>query len=622
MPLNGKFPRERLCSRRLGDVFIPLFPIFCLLPDPMKKIVSIAIALLVVGCATREMSTRVQEDDFNKFTDTYYEEFLKLNPLEATQIADNRYNDQLPNEISERYRQESREFFQRFRDSLQTFDRSALPTQQQVSYDILAHETSLQLDLLDLPNHLMPVQQFWGLALTMPMLGSGKSFQPFKTVKDYEDFLKRIDKFTVWMDTAIVNMRKGLATGYTYPRILMERVLPQAKNMMVEDVAKSIFYQPVKNIPEAIGADDRKRLGDAYSSAIREKIVPAYTKLHDFIRDEYIPATRTSAGISDIPGGKEYYQQMIRLYTTTDLTPDSIFNLGLSEVARIRREMERVKDEMKFSGDLNSFFTYVNDSKQFKPFKTDAEVLEAFKSIGVKIQPKLETLFNTKPKTSFEVRQTEEFREMSAAAQYSPGAPDGSRPGIFYVPIIDPTDFNVAGMESLFLHEAIPGHHYQISLQSENEDLPRFRRTLYYSAYGEGWALYTESLGRELGLYTEPIQYFGHLGDEMHRAIRLVVDVGMHTKGWTREEAIRYMRDNEPISEQGATAEIERYMAIPGQALSYKIGQLKIRELRKRAETQLGEKFRVGLFHDEVLRYGNVPLSLLEARVEEWMKKQ
>jgi uncharacterized protein (DUF885 family) len=467
----------------------------------------------------------------------------------------------------------------------------------------------------------MPVQQFWGLPLTMPQIGSGESFQPFKTVKDYDDFLKRIDAFSVWVDTAIVNMRKGLEQGYTFPRVLMERVLPQAKDMMETDVTASIFYQPVNKLPASVDAGEKARLSNAYAQAIKEKIVPAYTKLHDFIRDEYIPKTRTSAGISAIPDGLQYYQDMIRLWTTTDLTPDSIFRLGEAEVSRIRGEMERVKEQMKFNGDLTSFFKYVNDNKQFKPFKTDEEVIAAFRGIESKIQPRLESLFNMKPKTPFEIRQTEEFREMSASAEYNPGAPDGSRPGIFYVPVIDPADFNVAGMETLFLHEAIPGHHYQFSLQSENKELPRFRRTLWFGAYGEGWALYTESLGRELGLYSEPIQYFGHLGDEMHRAIRLVVDVGLHTKGWTREQAIQYMRDNEPISEQGAVAEIERYMAIPGQALSYKIGQLKIGGLRRLAEKELGNKFDIAVFHDEVLKYGNLPLELLEARIRQWITK-
>ncbi len=588
----------------------------------MKILLFATLAVIAISCATREMATVSPQDLFNKFTDRYYEEYLKLNPLEATQIADNRYNDRLPNDISEDFRKELGQFYQRYRDSLKYFDRSALTDQQQVSYDILEHETDLRLELLKFPDHLMPIQQFWGLALTMPQLGSGQSFQPFKTVKDYDDFLKRIDSFSIWMETAIANMRKGLEQGYTYPKILMERVLPQARDMMVEDVTKSIFYQPIADFPDSIDSNEKSRLTQAYTAAIRDKVVPAYTALHNFLRDEYIPKTRTSAGISDIPGGTDYYQQMIRFYTTTDLSPDSIFRLGKSEVARIRGEMERVKNEMNFRGDLKSFFEFVNNDKQFKPFKTDEEVINAFRAIDEKIQPQVEKLFNMKPKTPFEIRQTEEFREMSASAEYNVGAPDGSRPGIFYVPIIDAKDFNVSGMETLFLHEAIPGHHYQISLQSENEELPRFRRTLFYSAFGEGWALYTESLGRELGLYTEPIQYFGHLGDEMHRAIRLVVDVGLHTKGWSREEAIQYMRDNEAISEQGAVAEIERYMAIPGQALSYKIGQLKIRELRSKAEERLGDKFKIGLFHDEVLRYGNLPLSLLEARVDKWIKEQ
>jgi len=452
-------------------------------------------------------------------------------------------------------------------------------------------------------------------------MGSGQSIQPFKTVRDYDNFLKRIDAFAVWVDTAIVNMSKGLEQGYTYPRVLMERVLPQASDMMVTDVTKSIFYQPIANIPESIEAKEKARLNDAYSEAIMEKIVPAYTKLHDFIRDVYIPRTRTSSGISAIPGGGRYYQDMISRWTTTELTPDSIFRLGESEVARIRSEMDRVKNEMNFRGDLKAFFDYVNNDSRFRPYKTDKEVIDGFRAIEGKIRPTLQTLFNMKPKTPFEIRQTEEFREMSAAAEYVQGSADGSRPGIFYVPVINPAEFSVAGMETLFLHEAIPGHHYQISLQAENEELPRFRRFLWYGAYGEGWALYAESLGRQLGLYTDPVQYFGHLGDEMHRAIRLVVDVGLHAKGWTREQAIQYMLDNEPITEQGAVAEIERYMAIPGQALSYKIGQIKILELRRRAEHQLGSKFNVALFHDEVLKYGNLPLHLLEARIGAWIAK-
>jgi uncharacterized protein (DUF885 family) len=585
----------------------------------MKKLLLLFIVLSTIGCSQKEVTTEGSERSFNKMLDNYYEDYLKFNPLEATQISDTRYNDQLPNDISEGFRNEMRAFYKRYQDSLQNFNRSELTPQEQTSYDILLHETKIHQELLDFRDNLMPVQQFWGMTLTMPQLGSGQSFQPFKTVKDYDDFLKRIDAFTFWVDTAIVNMRKGLASGYTYPKVLMEKVLPQAKDMMVTDVTKSIFYSPITNMQDSIEAKEKARLNDAYSKAIIKRIVPAYTKLYNFIKDEYIPKTRTTAGISAIPEGARLYQKLIEFWTTTNLTPDSIYALGLAEVARIRGEMEKVKTSVGFQGELKAFFKYVNEDKKFMPFNADQEVIDSFKAIEAKIQPRLKTLFNMVPKTAFEVRQTEEFREMSASAEYNQGSPDGSRPGVFYVPVIDANKFNSSGMETLFLHEAIPGHHYQFSLQQENQEIPKFRRTLWYGAYGEGWALYSESLGKELGLYTDPIQYFGHLGDEMHRAVRLVVDVGLHTKNWTREQAIKYMMDNEPIAEQGAVAEIERYMAIPGQALSYKIGQLKIKELRTKAQQELGDKFNIGLFHDEVLKYGNLPLNILEQKINEWI---
>lgn len=588
----------------------------------MKRTIATLLSLAVLcSCARKEESIpgSAKKKSFSAMLDRYYEAYLQRNPFEATLINDNRYNSLLPNDISDEYRAGTYVFCTAWQDSLRAYDKAALTEQEQVSYTIFEREMATKLALLRYPDNLFPVHQFWGMTLQMPQLGSGQSFQPFKNAKDYDDFLGRIDGFTVWVDTAIVNMRKGLATGNTYPKILMERVLPQCKDMMVADVTKSIFYQPIANFPDSIGAEDKARLTQAYTTAIREKIVPAYTRLHTFLKDEYIPKTRTSAGIDAIPNGKEYYQAMIRFWTTTELTPDSIFALGESEVARIEKEMIAVKTLVGFSGDLKGFFKYVNEDKKFMPFATDEQVIDAFKAIEQKIAPKLRTMFNMVPKTGFEVRQTEAFREASASAEYNSGAPDGSRPGIFYVPVIDAKTYNVSGMETLFLHEAIPGHHYQSSLQMENQELPRFRRTLWYGAYGEGWALYTESLGKELGLYSDPIQYFGHLGDEMHRAIRLVVDVGLHTKGWTREQAIKYMMDHEPIAEQGAVAEIERYMAIPGQALSYKIGQLKISALRRRAEHAFGAKFNLGLFHDQVLKYGNLPLDVLDQKIQEWI---
>ena len=317
------------------------------------------------------------------------------------------------------------------------------------------------------------------------------------------------------------------------------------------------------------------------------------------------------------------YRYQIRYWTTTDKRAEDIYNTGLSEVKRISTIMDSLKNAVGFKGDIKSFFEYMKTDKKFMPYKTPKDVLTAYSTIHKTMEPNLKKMFGRTPKTPFEVRQTEAFRAASASAEYNPGSPDGSRPGIFYVPVLDATTYNTtSGMESLFLHEAIPGHHYQISLQQENESLPKFRRFIFYSAYGEGWALYTESQGKELGLYTDPYQYMGALGDEMHRAIRLVVDVAIHTKGWTREQAIKYMVDNEAISEQDATAEIERYMAIPGQALSYKIGQIKIRELRTKYTNDLGEDFKLSDFHDEFLKDGCMPLDVLERKMDAWAVKQ
>ena len=578
--------------------------------------------LIIVGCTTTEKKESLAVKPFSDFLETYYEERLSLFPFEATQQGDNRYNNLLLNDISLMHRATLKDFFSKYQQELNQYQRNTLTAQEQISHDVFKHEMEINLNGLTFNDHYMPVQQFWGLALTLPQIGSGQSYQPFKTVNDYENFLGRIEGFTVWIDTAIVNMRKGLAGGYTFPKILMERVLPQAQDMIVVDAKQSIFWQPILNMPDSISASEKVRLTGAYSKAIMEKIVPSYRKLHDFLRDEYIPKTRTTYGISDIPGGKEQYQHLIKFWTTTNLTPDEIYNTGISEVARITKGMEEIKEAVGFKGDLKAFFAYVNQDKKFMPYKTPQEVIEGFNAIKIQMEPQLKQLFNMVPKTPFQVRQTEAFRAASASAEYNQGSKDGSRPGIFYVPILDAKTFNYTGMETLFLHEAIPGHHYQISLQQENEELPRFRRFLWYGAYGEGWALYTESLGKELGLYKDPYQYFGNLGDEMHRAIRLVVDVGLHSKGWTREQAIQYMLDNEAISEQSAVAEIERYMAIPGQALSYKIGQLKIIELRKTASEKLGDKFNIALFHDEVLKYGCLPLSVLESAINSWIISQ
>jgi uncharacterized protein (DUF885 family) len=591
-------------------------------------LVLLASASLVTSCETSSKNHNADmSKDFhvavNRVFENYYDERMKLYPLEATQNGDTRYNNILQNNITQSFRTEEKNFYQRYLDSLNTYDRAKLNETDQMSYDVLKWELNINMEGLHYPSDLMPINQFWSLPLTLAQLGSGSAFQPFNTVADYENFLGRINGFSVWTDTAIANMKRGMAQGIVYPKILMERVLPELSGIVSADVTKSVFYQPLLKLDTMKFPDeDKVRLTSQYKAAIAQQVNTSYQKLYDFFKNEYIPASRTTAGISNVPGGTDYYNYLVKQWTTTNMTPAEVFELGQSEVKRIRGEMEKVMAEVGFKGDLKQFFEYLHTDKQFFPFKTKEDVLNGYRAIEDREKPHLKNLFNVFPKTPFEIRQTEAFREASASAEYSQGSADGTRPGIFYVPIIDPSKFNNISMEDLFLHEAIPGHHYQISLQQENTDLPDFRRFIWYGAYGEGWALYTESLGKELGLYEDPYQYFGMLSEEMHRAIRLVVDAGMHTKGWTREQAIQFSVDNEAESLSDITSEIERYMAIPGQALSYKVGQLKILELRHKAEQELGNKFSLSKFHDEILRDGCLPIAVLETKMNRWMEMQ
>ncbi|HZZ74964.1 MAG TPA: DUF885 domain-containing protein, partial [Puia sp.] len=548
--------------------------------------------------------------DFGKVLDDYFNDRMKYFPLEATQDGNTRYNDQLPADFTDSYLDTLRNFYGSYLSKILVFDRDKLNRNDQISYDVLLRELKMQIEGIDLhlainivtmPNiQYMPFNQFEGTPLFLGQMGSGTGIQPFKTVGDYDNWISRAGKFQAWADSAIVYFRKGLTNGYILPRCLVEKMIPEMQNMSTSDTAKNIFYSPIKIIPASFSNEDKQKITAGLTSLITDTLIPSYHKLAEFLQNEYLPKSRSTIGYDDLPDGVKIYNYLIRYWTTTDKSAGEIYNTGLSEVKRIHAEMEAVKTQTGFHGDLAAFFAYIKTDPRFTPYKTPEDVLNAFRKIQATIDPNLKKLFGHTPKMKFEIRQTEEFRAASASAEYIAGDPGGSRPGVFYVPILDATKFNVSsGMESLFLHEAIPGHHYQNSLQMEDTLLPKFRRFGWYGAYGEGWALYSESLGQELGLYTDPIQHMGALGDEMHRAVRLVVDVGMHMKKMTREEAIKYMMDNEPISEQGATAEIERYIAIPGQALSYKTGAMMIRELRTRYTGELGNRFNIAAFHDE-----------------------
>ncbi|RQO65636.1 DUF885 domain-containing protein [Pedobacter sp. KBW01] len=591
----------------------------------MKRILlfTACIASLSACKQGTKSDANAENKAFANMCEQYYQDGLKLNPISATYIGDERYDDLLPNDGSQAYIKAYKAFNERYLDSLGKYDRANLNANDKLSFDYLKDQLSISLEGLKYHSEYLPFNQMFALPLTIGQLGSGTGAQPFKTVKNYENWLKRASAFSVWADTAIANFKKGEAAGIVLPKALVVKMIPQMQSMVVNSPEKSLFYGPINSLPADFSAADKQKLTEAYRNAITTVIVPTYKKLADFLQNEYLPKARTSSGWSAMPGGLEWYTYLVKQQTTTNKTPEEIYQTGLKEVARIKGQMDSIKNLVGFKGDLKAFFEYMKTDKKFMPYKTPKEVLAAFEDIHQRMKPNLKKMFDVEPKTPFEIRQTEAFRAASASAEYNQGSADGKRPGIFYVPILDAKTFNTtSGMESLFLHEAIPGHHYQISLTQENKSLPNFRRFGGHNAYVEGWALYCESLGKELGLYQDPYQHMGALGDEMHRAIRLVVDVAIHTKNMTREQAIKYMTDNEAISTEGATAEIERYMGIPAQALGYKTGAMKIRELRTKYEKELGSKFKLSAFHTAVLKDGSFPLSVFEAKMDAWAESQ
>lgn len=591
-----------------------------------KVILALSVFAMIFSCKKSDSPlTKVTPVELDSIASNYYEQYLKLYPLEATAQGDLRYNDQLPINIDKDFISGEISFYNSVQNQLKKVDYKNLSDDQKTVYDVLDYTLKDKIERYAYHPEYIPFTQFGGLPLDFPLLGSGQGSQPFKTEKDYDDWLKRAEKFPDWMDTAIENFRTGIANNYVLPKKLVVKMIPQMKadEIITTNFDKNIFYGPIKNFPKSFNAAQKDKFTVLYKDMITKKIIPTYTKMGNFLETEYLPKARNTDGINALPKGNEIYTYYAKSWTTTGKTPEEIYKIGLEQVAMLRNEMEKVKQQVGFNGTLEQFISHVKEDPKAMPYKTNKEVLAAFNGILTKITPKLKTMFSITPKTPFEIRQTEKFREASASAEYVVGTPDGKRPGIFYIPLPNPEKFNVtSGMESLFLHEAIPGHHYQISLQQENTKLPKFMRFGWFGAYGEGWALYCESLGKEFGLYTDPYQKMGSLSDAMLRAVRLVVDTGIHTGKLTREEAIAYFLNNIAYDEAGATAEIERYMAMPGQALSYKIGALKIRELRDKYQKQLGSKFSLAKFHDEVLNQGCLPLDVLERKMDNWAKKQ
>ena len=581
----------------------------------------VALSFLFAVCAHADERTTKLDALYAEF----WEENLRLNPVLATQAGDPRYNAELPNFFSPEHERKLREFHRRYLDSAKRIGAQGLSGQDRLSYEVFTLNRESALADFEFPERLMPVNQFYSVANSFAQLGSGKGAQPFASVKDYDDWLSRAAKYPVVFDQAITNMREGVKQNLVQPRVLMEKVLPQLDANIVDDPEKSIFWGPITNMPAAIPAAERERLTAAYRALITTRLVPAYTRLRAYIADEYLPRTRDTFGMGALPNGAAWYAHKVRDNTTRSLNPAQVHQIGLDEVKRIHDDMREVAKDLGYDKpvktlpELKAFFDWMK-SRDDMYFSSREELLKTYQDFDANVAPILSNYFNLRPKTAYEVRLVEPFREASASSgQYQGPSLDGKRPGIFFVNAYDLKARPRSALAALSLHEAAPGHHFQIALQRELGDLPMFRRFSRDTAYIEGWGLYAEYLGYEMGIYQDPVQRFGALDAELWRAIRLVTDTGIHFKGWTRQQTLDYMFANSPAEETRAVSEAERFSAIPGQALAYKIGQLKLIELRRRAEKALGKKFDVRAFHDEVLKDGAVPLDVLEAKIDRWI---
>jgi uncharacterized protein (DUF885 family) len=603
----------------------------------LKKYIPLAALCLAAACATQQAAAPAAapasaaparstsanpNQQLDSLAEAFFEAGLALSPVGATSLGDNRYNHIYTVGFSPDIRARARALNQEYETRLQAIDPASLDAEHQLTYEIFRRELEESREGELFPSHLVPLNQFFNFTASFAQMGAGTGLHPFRTVDDYEDFLGRIRGFEQALDITIANLREGMEKGIVQPRVLMERVLPQLSAHVVDDPTTSLFYGPVTNLPESFSATDRARLTAEYTAAIRDRIVPAFRELHDFIRDEYLPRTRTTVGLSALPDGRAWYEFQVRAITTTDLTPEQIHDIGLSEVARIHREMETVMRQVGWQGDLKSFMQHLSTDPRYR-YTTREEMLADYRAAQARIDASTDRLFDVKPKANYEIRPVEPFRERSfSGGSYTPASLDGTRPGVFHLNTYDPPGRPRYGMESLLIHEGSPGHHFQISIARELEHLPRLRRFGGYTAYSEGWGLYAETLGKELGLYQDPYQYFGYLSSELWRAIRLVLDTGIHARGWTLEQAKEYARANSANSETNIQAEVERFAAIPGQALAYKVGEMKITELRRRAEAALGPRFDIKAFHRAILEDGALPMDVLDAKINRWIAAQ
>lgn len=556
---------------------------------------------------------------FLTLADEYYDAIARFEPVGATENGDNRFDDQIGMSISPEQRAKQFARYREFSKRLQQINKQALTHRDRINYDVMAFELKTFLAYEPYPEHLLPITQMSSMPVMLANYASGEASQPLRTVKEYEAYLSRLAQLPAWIAQAIVNMDEGIKRGITQPKAIMVSALPQFQKLVSATPEQSIYYTPVNKMPAEFSAEDKQRLTAAYRDTVA-KLLPALDKLAKYVEQTYIPACRTSTGLGALPNGAAWYKVRIADSTTTQLTPEQIHQTGLKEVARIQAEFAKLGPKLGYNGPAAGLPTWISQQPKFFPFKTEDEVQAVYHKLNDVLDTKLPAMFTLLPKAKLDLHLEPELSRDTASDHYTAPAADGSRPGVFWSVVTDPAKYGNTGMTTLFLHEGKPGHHFHIALMQEL-NLPKFRQFGGNTAFTEGWALYAETLGREMGLFEDPAQYFGHLNDELLRATRLVVDTGMHAKGWTREKTIQYMKDTLGY-DAVAKSETERYMAWPGQAVAYKIGSLKIMELRQRAQKALGAKFSLPAFHQVVLEDGTIPLDLLEAKVTHWIATQ
>jgi uncharacterized protein (DUF885 family) len=579
--------------------------------------IAAAFVALSVAAPVRAADAADATKALHALFDSEWERGLVESPENASYSGDNRFNDRWTDmglEAIARREAEDRDALAKLR----AIDRSGLSADDQLNYDTFAWGLEKSVERQKFREYLQPVGHQGGVQTADGMI----EILPFRNVKDYRDWLARMAALPVLVDQSIALMQEGVRTGNVPPKVLMQRVPAQIAAQVVDDPAKSPFYRPFARFPEAISASDRASLQEDAQATIRDKVVPAYRKLQGYFNDDYLPKARDSIAATDLPDGKAYYDFLARYYTTTDLSAAQIQEIGLKEVARIRGEMEKVKAETGFQGTMAEFFEYLRTDPKFFE-KTPEALLERYRATAKRIDPELVKVFHVIPRQPYGVRPIpDNIAPDTTTAYYQPGADDGSRPGYYYVNLYKPETRPTWEMIPLTLHESVPGHHFQFARGLEMPNAPMFRKTAYFVAYGEGWGLYAERLGYDMGLYDDPYDRMGQLAYDMWRAVRLVVDTGMHSQGWSRDRAIGYFMDNSPKTRQDVVNEIDRYIGTPGQALAYKIGQLKISELREKASRELGPKFDLRAYNDAVLETGSVPLDVLEKHIDAWIAGQ